>query len=149
MSYERHTWVTGETITAEKLNNLEEGISSGGGAFIVEYNASTEAMTKTYKEIWDAMVAGLPVYFAYTYQDATQGSFVSYKFMCPITVLYKYDNVYRVNITKPKYHGSGVDGTYHTYEPAVTIFQTSTLNGYPTFLKNIYSSSITGDNSIN
>lgn len=28
MAYNRHTWVTGEIITADKLNNIEEGISS-------------------------------------------------------------------------------------------------------------------------
>lgn len=27
MAYEKHTWETGETITAEKLNNLEDGVS--------------------------------------------------------------------------------------------------------------------------
>lgn len=27
--YEKQTWVTGETITAEKLNHMEDGISSG------------------------------------------------------------------------------------------------------------------------
>lgn len=35
MSYTPHTWQTGETITAEKMNNIEGGIqeaaSSGGG----------------------------------------------------------------------------------------------------------------------
>lgn len=35
MSYEQHEWVNGETITAAKMNNIEEGIAeaaqSGGG----------------------------------------------------------------------------------------------------------------------
>lgn len=35
MSYEKHTWTDGETITAAKLNNVEDGIeeaaASGGG----------------------------------------------------------------------------------------------------------------------
>ena len=26
MSYEKHEWVNGEIITADKLNNIEEGI---------------------------------------------------------------------------------------------------------------------------
>ena len=26
MSYTKHTWVDGEVITADKLNNIEEGI---------------------------------------------------------------------------------------------------------------------------
>lgn len=31
MPYEKHTWTTGETITATKLNNIEDGIAGGGG----------------------------------------------------------------------------------------------------------------------
>lgn len=31
MSYTKHTWVTGETITAEKLNNIEDGIDGIDG----------------------------------------------------------------------------------------------------------------------
>ena len=28
MDYEKHVWVVGEVITAEKLNNMEEGIAN-------------------------------------------------------------------------------------------------------------------------
>ncbi len=44
MSYEKHTWQTGETITAEKLNNLENGLADCGkgieiiSASVVENN---------------------------------------------------------------------------------------------------------------
>lgn len=31
MSYEKQTWKNGETITAEKLNHIEDGIASIGG----------------------------------------------------------------------------------------------------------------------
>ena len=31
MSYEKQTWETGEVITAEKLNHIEDGIAEGGG----------------------------------------------------------------------------------------------------------------------
>lgn len=37
MSYVKHTWETGEVIDAEKLNNLETGVESAGGA---DWNAS-------------------------------------------------------------------------------------------------------------
>ena len=30
MSYEPHTWTTGELITAEKLNAMEQGIGTSG-----------------------------------------------------------------------------------------------------------------------
>ena len=32
MSYIKQTWVTGEVITAEKLNHMEDGISAANGA---------------------------------------------------------------------------------------------------------------------
>lgn len=31
MSYEKQTWATGEVITADKLNHMEDGISQSGG----------------------------------------------------------------------------------------------------------------------
>lgn len=31
MAYDKHTWQCGETITAEKLNHIENGIASSGG----------------------------------------------------------------------------------------------------------------------
>ena len=31
MAYEPKTWECGETITAEALNHMEQGIASGGG----------------------------------------------------------------------------------------------------------------------
>ena len=31
MSYEKQTWVVGETITAEKLNHMEDGIAEING----------------------------------------------------------------------------------------------------------------------
>ena len=41
MAYTPHTWTTNETITAAKLNNLEEGVSSaGGGNPLITFNFS-------------------------------------------------------------------------------------------------------------
>lgn len=37
MAYEKTEWKNGDTITAEKLNHMEDGIAEGGGAFIVEF----------------------------------------------------------------------------------------------------------------
>lgn len=33
--YEKQTWVTGETITEDKLNHMEDGIATGGGIYSV------------------------------------------------------------------------------------------------------------------
>lgn len=38
MAYDKQTWVSGEVITATKLNHMEDGIAgagSGGGSFII------------------------------------------------------------------------------------------------------------------
>lgn len=32
MPYEKHTWTTGETITASKMNNIEDGIAGSAGS---------------------------------------------------------------------------------------------------------------------
>ena len=42
MAYEKHTWETGETITAEKLNNLEDGVKN-----IVDKGLSPRVVTIT------------------------------------------------------------------------------------------------------
>lgn len=37
MSYEKQTWATGDTITAAKLNHMEDGIGQGGaGGVLIE-----------------------------------------------------------------------------------------------------------------
>lgn len=65
MSYEKHTWKNGEVITADKLNNIEEGISgggSGGGSLVI--HATTvdlvETFDKTCAEVLEAFQSGSP-----------------------------------------------------------------------------------------
>lgn len=52
MSYTRHTWTDPETITAAKLNNIEDGIeeaaqSGGGGGYdlVIDYDLSSRVCT--------------------------------------------------------------------------------------------------------
>lgn len=66
MTYNKTTWVDGDVITAEKLNNIESGIEASGGnqPLIVNitmdesYNYSAD---KTYVEIKEAIDNGLDV----------------------------------------------------------------------------------------
>lgn len=52
MSYEKQTWVTGETITAEKLNHMEDGIGSGDSDIvIVHYNDMTQECDYTFEQL--------------------------------------------------------------------------------------------------
>lgn len=75
MSYEKQTWVTGETITQEKLNHMEDGIEEADNnrALIVgfsKYDPDEEEYTlnKTWGEIRDASLTG-PVILVDNYND--------------------------------------------------------------------------------
>ena len=69
MSYTPHTWQSGETVTAEKLNVLEQGVASGGGGTLLititeqadtpSPGYTTHTMNKTWQEIHDAIVSGV------------------------------------------------------------------------------------------
>ena len=64
MSYTPTTWTTGDTITAEKLNHLEGGVEAADGGALIVTQSDTEShyvLDKTWKEIHDAFVAGIPV----------------------------------------------------------------------------------------
>lgn len=73
MSYTPTNWVTGDVVTAEKLNKIEQGIagsSTGGGAFVVTFTAEydngsyTNVETDhTYAETKAAIEAGQTVIF--------------------------------------------------------------------------------------
>lgn len=59
MSYTKQTWETGDVITDDKLNHMEDGIATGGGVLVV--NATMDGATvrfgKTWQEICDAPFA--------------------------------------------------------------------------------------------
>lgn len=80
MSYEKQTWTTGDTITAEKLNHIEEGIESAdnGGSIsepIITFNQQPPQMNwscdKTFSELQDLFggdgtIQMIPVLFRHT-----------------------------------------------------------------------------------
>ena len=66
MAYEKTTWQTGDTITAEKLNNIEQGISDNETAIVqplvVTATEPDYIGDKTWQEIYTALIAKKPVY---------------------------------------------------------------------------------------
>lgn len=60
MAYEPTTWASGDTITATKMNKIEQGIANGGGAFVVNDTLSggTHTLDKTWNEIYTAFSSG-------------------------------------------------------------------------------------------
>ena len=79
MSYTKQTWETGDVITAEKLNHMEDGIggTSGAGEILiihVTYDNTGTFLDKTWQEIFDAMYEDgkiCYVYDQYTDNNAT------------------------------------------------------------------------------
>ena len=62
MAYTKQTWNTGDVITAEKLNHMEDGI--GGNVFIANLSEDdgTTVIDETYNEIVEAFDNGKSVY---------------------------------------------------------------------------------------
>lgn len=69
MSYTKNTWVTGDTITATKLNNMENGIEAAAGDFSgfdlviwYDYGTWTPTLVKgNYASLRQKIVEGSPV----------------------------------------------------------------------------------------
>ena len=95
MSYTPKEWVCGETITADGLNNIEDGIQEaldccgGGGALAVNIVSCTSgsgakvaspidpsttcfALDKTWNEIKSAYDANMPIFAHMTYSENGQ-----------------------------------------------------------------------------
>ena len=67
MSYTPTTWQTGDTITAEKLNNMESGIENANEPFVITLTPTAQdysgTMDKTVAEIDAAYRAGQKIIF--------------------------------------------------------------------------------------
>ena len=60
MSYTKQTWQTGDIITADKLNHIEDGIGNGAGNLVPTFtiqNENTVTCDKTYEEVLAAVIA--------------------------------------------------------------------------------------------
>jgi len=55
MAYEKNTWQSGDVVTSAKLNNIENGIASGGVLIVTaEESGQTLTLSKTWNEINEA-----------------------------------------------------------------------------------------------
>ena len=55
MAYTPTNWKCGDTITADKMNHIEEGIENAGGSAFEVHAGSNNTLDKTWQEIYDAM----------------------------------------------------------------------------------------------
>lgn len=67
MTYTKHTWETGEIITDEKLNNIEDGIANQDTLIVnIVVDENPKRLDKTWQEIYDAIDSGRIVYVVKT-----------------------------------------------------------------------------------
>ena len=86
MGYNKTTWETGDIVTAEKLNNIENGISAAGQILLVheiyDESLNTYTLDKTWQEIHDAMEVGLAILFPVLGNNETDVSHQSIDTAC-------------------------------------------------------------------
>lgn len=100
MSYTPHTWQSGETVTAEKLNVLEQGVAgAGGGVFVIRVvlDGQTVHLDKTWQEIRDALAAGQLCVIPYGFNEVTQDQDgMDFVYMAERDVNNYYIRIYRI-----------------------------------------------------
>ena len=138
MAYTPTNWTTGDTITATKLNKLENGVANAGSALICTCNnsGSGSVLDKTVQEIYDALENGTPVYIRYLY-GTLPTDYISNGYLAPIIKVYGYAYSDSIRIvatwTKETAVSSGTGDYLHA--PCTAIFSASSLNEYPSFYR--------------
>ena len=119
MAYTPKTWQCGETIMADDLNHMEQGIAQGGGSeplFVGMRTVDSDtALDKTWQEIYDAMNANRPAYVVNRHTDGVGYGIAA----MPIISTEFGGSVYMVTFLAPG--GSG------------NAFCTTSANGYPSY----------------
>lgn len=109
MAYTKNTWRTGDIVSSQKLNHMEDGIANSENVFIVGgvslgENGIEGTLDKTWQEIHDAMLSKICVVVI------TDGNSIAQKLIDDASV--------------------GLEGEYNVFVEG-TQLSTSTANGYP------------------
>lgn len=146
MSYTPTTWTTGDTVTATKLNKIENGVANAGSVLICNSSYSSQAaayvLDKTVQEIYDALLAGTPAYIKYQY--GTISEYTGALYLAPIIKVYNYDNTNVIRICASKPDAYPVTGQSYSFVPCVLIYSATSLNAYPVFYNSVTSTSVAG-----
>lgn len=120
MSYTPHTWVDNETITAAKLNNIEEGVqeaaqSGGGGKYdaydfiISQVDTGTPVLEKgTWQGIYDALQNMEHVVGLYLYNETPGQWYDTVSLFIPLTMVMYYSSADEILGEGLYYHATGM-----------------------------------------
>lgn len=138
MAYTPTTWVTGDDVTATKLNKIENGIANAGSALIcnTSYSGNNYVLDKTAQEIYDAILGGTPVYIKYQY--GTMSDYVGHLYLVPVVRIFNYDYTNEIKIIAVRPSGAtNIGSDYGVSTSGTIIYSAGGLNEYPTFYKSI------------
>ena len=108
MSYTAHTWTTGETITAERMNQLEQGVAATATIKIVpatwtqSEDTQIITLTKTWQEVYTMMEDSIVVI---TYETSTNEIYHGF-----VTAIYAVGSNYFVDTSFYIYTASSANG---------------------------------------
>ena len=149
MSYSPTTWASGDTITSQKLNKMEQGIANAGPVMIVECpSTSPYTLDHTFADIYNALRDGTLVYIRIVSNIGSdwESQYASEYCFCPVVRAFKYNNSYRlcaVNATN-----CVIDNVSALISSSLS-FDATGANAYPTLIKATYpkDTSLTTGNS--
>ena len=106
--YEKQTWATGDVITEEKLNHMEDGISNAGGVMVVNENDVT--LDKTWKEIYDAYISGMKVLAHFVPESEDVGDGDLYYSLTEVGIVNGVQRPFLVSFSGTAFYATTEDG---------------------------------------
>lgn len=141
MAYTPTNWGTGDTVTATKLNKLEQGVANAGSALVCtcanNVSLNAYALDKTVAEIYDAYNEGTPIFIKFSYGTGYD-QYQSWHFMMPVVQLYNYSYQDVIRIIAMRAKQQTVSGTFYSWTPAAMIFEANDADNFPIYQKTIY-----------
>ncbi len=108
MAYTKQTWATGDVITEEKLNHIEDGIANAGGSLVLTEDENG-TLNHTWEEIQNALMSGKLVGMAANIEVNT-GIFVTRLTIVNSVGMYSDSNEYIVTVGEQDYMANSPTG---------------------------------------
>ena len=130
MAYTPTQWATGDTITASKLNKIEQGLAANP-IIIHETNGTLDM---TVQEIYDALCAGTPMYVIRSNGDTFITDFTAEMDMLRVAAAYNYNYTQYIRICVVGANcGQPSTGFSYIGAPMCITYQASSANAYPSY----------------
>lgn len=142
MSYTAHTWEDRENITAARLNAIENALAAASPMIVectnpngnIWYPGTGAALNKTYREIYDALKAGTPVFIKWGIANdpSVSNPPMANASLIPVKVAYRYNDNFRIAVDWPAPFGQWGD-VGDAFRSNVITFSVPDVSSYPVF----------------